>query len=859
MRIVILLLLSVFVFADAKADETIFQNFLEKRCLDCHDEDTKKGDLSLEALGHEITEASAEHWLKALEQIERGYMPPAKKKQPAPDERRSAAIDLEKRLVEYHQKSDSAKPAMLRRLNRKEYLNTIRDLFRMEMGSFDPTSEFPDDNRTHGFSTDGEKLVTSSFLLRRYLEAAEGVVERAIQFGPKPETRHWDLLPPFDRTTKSHIYAEADHFKKKKQAQPYQTFVTRTRGAIKAGYHPVDELRVGVPESGWYKIRIKAAGKFRYADMDPSKFAHFPPVSDVSEPIRLSLFTGTLQGIDPENKEALDFAATHEQSGERLLGTWDLPDDDEEWLECRVWLDRGDFPKLAYPNGPSNSNNRLYRYFRESKHVLLDKEKLARFEKEAPSDWGIFLWFESPRIQVSKIEIDGPLNDLWPPASHQVVLGDIPYKKEDAEKIILKFASRAWRRPAVAEEVAPIVKLVRAAEQGGMAPEAALQEGIKAILCSPEFLYREEKSDTLSRNEIASRLAYFLWASMPDEHLLKRSAESDFDQAKILRQEAMRLLNDARSDAFVDEFLDGWLGLNKLGTMAPDINKFAAYYRDDLEPAMRTETRLFFRHLLNTNGSIDRLLDSDYSFLNKELAQLYGIDPKVVASAQGKKVEGLRQQDFRQDVDGRAPSLTFARVKLNDARRGGVLGQASVLTLSANGVDTSPVIRGVWLLENILGAPPSPPPPSVKVPEPDTRGTTTIRERLQKHRESPSCHSCHQHMDPPGFALENFDAIGRWRGHYMTAKQKPLVIDASGEYGKVKFKDVVGFKAELLNHRDQFARCLVEKLLVHALGRELEVTDRPHIRKIVETAARDGYRLRDLVLLCVESEIFRRK
>ena len=210
------------------------------------------------------------------------------------------------------------------------------------------------------------------------------------------------------------------------------------------------------------------------------------------------------------------------------------------------------------------------------------------------------------------------------------------------------------------------------------------------------------------------------------------------------------------------------------------------------------------------------------------------------------------------DADGDAPSLAFAQVKLPDARRGGLLGQASVLTLTANGVDTSPVIRGVWLLENILGAPPAPPPPNIPGLEPDIRGAKTIREQLQKHREAANCRTCHKQIDPPGFALEHFDAIGRWRGHYM-ADKVALPVDASGRFGATTFKDVSGLKTELLNRREQFARCLVEKLLLHALGRELDVADRPHIRKIVETAAKNGYRLRDLVILCVESELFRQK
>lgn len=468
------------------------------------------------------------------------------------------------------------------------------------------------------------------------------------------------------------------------------------------------------------------------------------------------------------------------------------------------------------------------------------------------------MWFESPRILISKIEIEGPLNESWPPESHRVVFSDDSYRSDAADGVLQRFAARAWRRPVAAGEVAPLLKLVRLAEKNGQTPEAAIKEGLKAILCSPEFLYREEKGDALTGHEIASRLAYFLWSSMPYEALLRRAAAGELNQPAILREEASRLLDDSRSQAFVEEFLNGWLAMRKLGTMSPDVRKFSVYYDDDLEPAMRMETQLFFRQLLRANGPIDRFLDSDYAFLNRGLARLYGVDLKLVEAEQGKPVEGLRPEEFVPDGDGHAPSLAFAKVKLPDPRRGGLLGQGSILTLTANGVDTSPVIRGVWLLENILGAPPAPPPPDTPILEPDIRGAKTIRDQLQKHREAAACRTCHKHIDPPGFALESFDAIGRWRGHYI-ADKVAVPIDASGEFGATKFKDVTGFKTELLNRREQFARCLVEKLLIYALGRELGVADRPHIRKIVETAAKDGYRLRDLVLLCVESEVFRKK
>jgi len=858
-----LFLLSVLPVISARAavHEDGIKGFVSEHCMDCHDNATKKAGFSVESLADAVTSVNAGDWLKMLEQIERRNMPPADEDQPSAEERRAAIMELEGKLVANARTLPRRKPAVLRRLNRTEYRQTIRDLLGLDVSSFDPTREFPDEARAHGFASNGEKLVTSSFLLRQYLEAAEQIVGRAVHFEPKPEVRRWELLPPFDRTTGGSISGESSYYRKiVKQAQPYQSIGERTRDMPKMGYHPLDELRAGMPVGGWYTIRIQAEAKFRYANLDPKKF-RFPSMWDSEQPLRLELSTASLTEIDPDNKEALNYAATHLQAGQRTLAVWDLPDDQPVWLECTVWLDGGEFPRLGFPNGPSDSNNRLYQYFLDNKEALLTKEQLEIFEQDQKSGGGnanVYMWFESPRIRVSKIEVEGPKNDTWPPESHRLIFGSEPYRSEAAGDVLQKFATRAWRRPASASEVAPLVNLVRAVEAKGKTPEMAIQEGLKGVLCSPEFLYREEKADTLGSYEIASRLSYFLWSSMPDEELLKLAATGELNRPEARRRQAARMLEDARSEGFVEEFLDGWLGLRKLGAMAPDVRKFPGYYDYDLEPMMKTETRLFFRQLLHVNGSIDRFLDSDYAFINRELAQLYGIDPKLVEAGQGKPVEGLRLEDLVPDAYGRAPSLAFARVKLPDPRRGGLLGQASVLTLTANGVDTSPVLRGVWILDNILGAPPSPPPPNVPTIEPDIRGAKTIRDQMQKHREAASCRACHHYIDPPGFALENFDPIGRWRGHYITEKTH-LPVDASGKFGADKFADVTGFKPALLARHDQFARCLVEKLLVDALGRELDVVDRPQIREIVEAAEREGYGLRDLILLCVENDLFGRK
>jgi cytochrome c553 len=841
------------------------RTLVAESCLDCHDDAGKAGGLSLEQLGVEITQQNAATWLRALEEIERGYMPPPDHDQPTLKLREAAIRDLEGRLVAFHSKHGKDRSTVLRRLNRTEYRNTIRDLLRLEIGD-DLTSEFPGDQRDHGFATNGEKLVTSSFLLRKYLEVAEEVIDRAVHFEPRPETQVWKLTPPFDRTTGAEQGQTAGYFRKIGEPQPYQDICGRigAGGAPYSGYHPLDDVSdSGAPVSGWYLVRIEAEAKFRHAFQE-KYFTRWKPLWDGTEPIRFSLFTGTLQGIDPANKEARDFAATHEQASQRHVATWDLRDDQRVWLEARVWLEKGQFLRVGFPNGPTNSNHRIQYYFDELVKATWDSESQSEYAEKLKryGGWFSFHLCESPRIRFYNIELTGPLNETWPPPSHRVIFGDAPYHSADADEVLLRFASKAWRRPVAASELNPIAQLVRDAEARGGSAEDAIAEGLKAILCSPAFLYREEQNESLTDYEIASRISYFLTASTPDEQLLKRADSKQLTDSQIRRAEAERLLSDPRSDAFVNEFLDGWLRLDKLGSMAPDPHRFSVYYDDRLEPAMRTETRLYFRHLLDTNGPIARFLDSDYAFVNKELAKFYGITSSggFQPPDSDDTAAGSHRYDrlLRQEGVGNSPSTRFTRVQLTDRRRGGLLGHASVLTLTANGVDTSPVIRGVWLLENLLGTPPPPPPPDVPAIEPDIRGATTIREQLQKHRASAACRSCHAHIDPPGFALESFNPIGGWRGHYQTSG-KYIAIDSTGEFGGERFKDIVEFKTLLLKRQDLLARCLVEKLLTSALGRELEITDRPHIRNILDATRPENYRLRDLVLHVVASPLLQQK
>jgi hypothetical protein len=382
-----------------------------------------------------------------------------------------------------------------------------------------------------------------------------------------------------------------------------------------------------------------------------------------------------------------------------------------------------------------------------------------------------------------------------------------------------------------------LLALIAARRDAGRLPLQAYGDALKAVLCSPACLYLDESGDKdesgekrLSDYALASRLSYFLWSSMPDQELLDLAAAGKLAQDDVLLAQVQRMLKDPRSESLVNGLLDSWLTLRDLGSMPPDRAKFDDYYRFDLQTALREETRLFVRRLIDENLSVVKLLNSDFTYVNRPLARHYGLAPPRGSG--------------------------FELVKLTDSRRGGLLGQASILTVTANGIDTSPVVRGVWLLENILGTPPSPPPPDVPPLDPDVRGAKSIREQLDKHRSVASCYDCHRKIDPLGFALENYDAIGNWRDTY----EGNTKIDATGELpGGQKFDGVESFKQLMVERRDQFVKALTSKLLSYATGRRTGPAETLQVHSIARQLDQRGNGLRDLIELIATSDAFSSK
>ena len=360
----------------------------------------------------------------------------------------------------------------------------------------------------------------------------------------------------------------------------------------------------------------------------------------------------------------------------------------------------------------------------------------------------------------------------------------------------------------------------------------AMQDGYAAILCSPQFLYLKEKPGPLDDFAIASRLSYFLWSSMPDTKLFELAKAGKLQEPAELDRQIERMLKDPKAAAFIRHFTSAWLRLDKLGKMPPSGGDYQFYKNLKVEPMLLKQVTTYFKDILNTNGRISQFIDSDYTYMNQVL---------------GKWI--YRREDIR--------GARLRKVKLDDPRRGGIFTQPGIMTATANGVDTSPVIRGTWILENVLGTPPLPPPPDIEPLPTDTRGAVTTRERLELHRKNESCASCHARIDPMGFAFENFDVVGRWRDRYRGVN-KPIDTKATTTTGR-EISDIVGFKEMLKEREPQIVRCLTEKMLTYATGRRLEATDRGEINRIIGDLEKNQNRLRDLVHLVVKSNLFLNK
>jgi cytochrome c5/histone H3/H4 len=774
----------------ADAQENPAGSLFTKYCRACHAGEKPKADFRIEALRQDFSaDANRRQWLAVLEQLQTGAMPPEGKPRPPADDVKALVEWIGARLKEAEAEQGRV---VLRRLNRAEYVNTVRDLLGVEV---DLTDLFPAETSTSGFDNNAEALHVSSYLMENYLAAADRVLDAAIASGPRPPTikKRFDIKDERTVKPKGSVYRHVDDgvaiFSSWVSANIQVTlwqFQTRGRGQ--------------------YRFRISGYGY------------------QTEKPVTFHVMAG------PMNAAAQQY----------LIDYFDVP---------------ANQPTVVEFVEPMESSLTI-RIITDGLGVTPpDVEKVGAEN------------YKGPGLVVQWVDVEGPLIDSWPPESHRRLFGDLPQERvsdgdnrnrrevvsrqpmEDAARILKQFTRRAFRRTVTDEDIEPFLARVRTKLDQNNSFEQAMRAALKAVMLSPHFLFLPEKPGRLDDFALASRLSYFLWSSMPDEELLTLAEQGKLSRPETLHEQVERLLRDPRSSAFTTNFVGQWLSLRAIDATTPDRMLYPEY-DDILKDSMVKEVILFFDEVLKNDLSLTNFAASDFSMLNGRLAKHYGI-------------AGVEE------------GLKFHKVMLSpDSHRGGVLTMGAVLKVTANGTTTSPILRGAWVLDRILGTPPPKPSVDVEAVEPDIRGATTIRNQLAKHRALPECSSCHAKIDPPGFALENFDVIGGWRDRYRSiGAGEPAIVDGRKmrylfgppvEAADVlpdgrSFRNIDEYKQLLLADRDQLARGLAEKLLTYATGAAPTTVDQPEIEAIVARTRDRNYGFRSLVHEVVQSGVFGRK
>lgn len=706
----------------------------EQHCQACHAGEEPTGGVAFDELLSRLDVGQdRELWEKIAGKLHSGEMPPEGEALLAPEGRMALTTWIDGQLANFGcgEERDPGR-VTIRRLNRNEYNNTIRDLLGVD---FRPANEFPSDDVGYGFDNIGDVLSMPPILLEKYLAAAEQITSRLFA-GEKA-----NLLT--SRLKGGELLAGG------------------TRVLASGAVEVTADTRL--PGSGEFLVRVKAWGD--QAGDEPVKM--------------LVKFAGQELRFDVEATSA-------------------KPQVYEAWVSASG----GELPVS----------------------IVLENDYYAP-DEPAPNDRNLY---------VASLEVTGP----FPPSFKRLVTeAYTPENKLDlAREILGDVMTRAYRRPIEQAELDRVMKLVEAADRDGESLVAAVSLALQAILVSPNFLFRVELDPeqpdeirTLNEFELATRLSYFLWSSMPDAELFELARANKLREGDNLERQVRRMLADGKSRALVENFAGQWLQLRNLKIVFPAPRRYPAF-DEGLRRAMLQETELFFTEIMRQDLRVLTFLDSDFTFLNERLAKHY-------------EISGVTGREFR-------------KVKLEGDQRGGVLTQASVLTVTSNPTRTSPVKRGKWVLENIFGTPPPPPPPDVPELNDDGKALTgSLRERTEQHRANPACAVCHVRMDPLGFGLENFDGIGAWR-----TKDGEFDIDASGELpGGKKFAGPAGLKQILLSQRDDFVRCLSEKMLTYALGRGVEYSDRCTVQDIAQATEAGDYKFSAMILAIVHSDAFQKR
>lgn len=820
--------LPAFHAADASKPEVV-RVFIEQHCIDCHDDSVSKGDFDITALAFDLQQTDTRsQWTRVFDLIEKGEMPPPEKSKVASEERQAVVSQLSAALLAAAQ-AETAKNGRgpVRRLTRVEFENNLRVL--LKLPHLDIRDKLPEDRDAHGFTKVSALLDMSHVQLDAYLDATETALRTAMA-GPEPPT-----APVTQRFTGTELFPglntfggrEAMFFARDNRLVPItnaqlkdMTAEQRRDSTLEmALFRSATWPYFGYPrgfrakESGAYRVRFRGRAVRQVRD-----FRLVP----AHESIAMSFRARQPSGPDV--------------SGDvRETGSWmDLQPEAREF-ETTIHLKAGEtfeYSPLGLP----------VPFIRTDGGFFYDYPPMPP---------------EGHRgVAIQWLEVTGPIREkAWPPPSHHVLFDEVDVaggSVADAERLFRRFAAMAALRPMSEEAHQSFLKLIQAKMTAGAAFADAMLAGYQALLCSSHCLYlTEPRKDARDAHfAIANRLSHLLWNSRPDDELAALAQKGRLHDKTVLHEQTERLIADSRFEQFVRTFAEEWLDLRKLRRDIPDERLYPEYRKDDyLVDSMEHETHAFLRAMIRENLPASTVITADFTFVNDRLAAHYDL-PRVSGSA-------------------------MQRVTLpKGSPFGGLITQAALMKHTANGTTTSPVLRGVWIMEKLLGQPPPPPPKSVPAVEPDIRGATTIRALLAQHTESKSCASCHARFDPVGFALENFDVMGAWRDRYrgMERGEKITGIDPAGHpytyfvgqpvdaAGKLltgeTFRDIHELKRLLAANPRILAKNLLEHLVLHATGTPVGFADREEIESMLDACAAGGFRVQDLIHALVQSRIF---
>ncbi|MDE2690224.1 MAG: DUF1592 domain-containing protein [Acidobacteriota bacterium] len=823
----------------ARSLEADVARLLDVSCLRCHDVETETP-LDLENLGYDLDDRGTfRKWVRVFERLEAGEMPPPGTRRPPRRVVDAALGALARDLETADLAARAAGQTPPRRLTGLEYEYTVEDLLLIEE---DLARLLPAESASAGFDTLATEQGISPLHLRSYLEAADRALDAAIRLGGRPASAAHLIDYPSNPAS----YHMVRQSVSKKLDDAVAMFVDEdhhnTSGSFSARNLRSDSHGFSVVHPGLYRVTVDA---YPY---------------QASTPVTLLLVRANPNG------------------DRTLLGAFDLLNGESGTFEATTFLHPTDyvFPEVADLDwhtevegfyapvedwsaeaqvvaagkglGRRLLNNRVYHpIFYHPTEILVDGA--ATYKGEG--------------VAVRSLAIEGPLLDGWPPPSTRRLFdgiefdaaGDLQLTKEPYEHVVdvvSHLVPLAFRRPAEAGEVDAFASLARPAIAAGREFVDAVRVPLRAMLSAPQFLYHDDRPGELDDFALATRLSYFLWKSLPDEELFAAAREGRWSEPEVMARQVERMLDDEKAQRFIGDFVGQWLRLYEIELTSPD-ERLYPEYDDLLHHALQEETRLFFTELVKSDLGVRNLIDSDFTFLNRRLAEHYGIP-------------GVEGQHMR-------------KVSLpDDSVRGGVLTQASVLKVTANGTTTSPVFRGSFVLSNLLGRPPNPPPPNAGSVEPDIRGATTIREILAKHRRDPTCNVCHRAIDPPGFALEAFDPTGGFRTRYRSSGEgdtptgtlygRPILeykdgpsVDSGGVTPEgSSFSGIAEYKRLLLaEEEDQIARHFISQLVVYATGAEIGFADRDELARLVAQSRESGYGVRGIIHNVTQSPLFRER